>query len=229
MGTDDLFKKRKGRKLKRKENIRQMAPYRYLIVCEGKKTEPNYFEGIKQRIEIKYKDKIDVRKKIELEIEGTGRNTQDLVNYTLEIRSLSKNIYGNVWVVFDKDDFSEEQFNNAINRANENDIRVAWSNEAIELWFFLHFEYLDAAINRHQYIDKLNDYFSKYKINNGKYNKSLPEIFDILFKIGNVQKAIERSIKLRSSHCELGNITNCSKNPCTTVDELVKELFEYID
>ncbi|MBZ4647442.1 MAG: RloB protein, partial [Clostridia bacterium] len=51
MGSDDLFKKRKGAKKKRKESIRERAPYRYLIVCEGGKTEPNYFEGIKRKVE----------------------------------------------------------------------------------------------------------------------------------------------------------------------------------
>ena len=73
MGTDDLFKKRKGRKNKRKENLRQMAPYRYLIVCEGGKTEPNYFEGIKKQVDKRFVDKLDI--KIEIDIEGTGKNT----------------------------------------------------------------------------------------------------------------------------------------------------------
>lgn len=118
MGTDDLFKKRKGAKRKRKEAIRDIVPYRYLIVCEGKKTEPNYFQGIKRKIEVKYKDKVDVKNKVELDIEGTGRNTKDLVEYAIRLRSLSEIPYGHTWVVFDKDSFSDEQFNNAIFMAN---------------------------------------------------------------------------------------------------------------
>ena len=46
MGSDDLFHKRKAkqtRDLKRKKDKR--APYdKVLIVCEGGKTEPNYFQ-----------------------------------------------------------------------------------------------------------------------------------------------------------------------------------------
>lgn len=48
MGTDDLFHKRKQRRatsLQRKKALK--APYdRVLIVCEGAKTEPNYFREI---------------------------------------------------------------------------------------------------------------------------------------------------------------------------------------
>lgn len=47
MGSDDFFKQRKGNKKMRKEESKKLAPYRYLIVCEGTKTEPNYFKSIK--------------------------------------------------------------------------------------------------------------------------------------------------------------------------------------
>lgn len=43
MGFDNLHKKRQGNLKKRKENIKEVEPLRFLIVCEGKKTEPNYF------------------------------------------------------------------------------------------------------------------------------------------------------------------------------------------
>jgi hypothetical protein len=50
MGTDNLFHKRKARQaesLQRKKAKRD--PYaRILIVCEGKKTEPNYFKDLRK-------------------------------------------------------------------------------------------------------------------------------------------------------------------------------------
>ena len=50
MGTDNLFHKRKKRKtesLRRKKAMKD--PYDVvLIVCEGKKTEPNYFSEMKK-------------------------------------------------------------------------------------------------------------------------------------------------------------------------------------
>lgn len=227
MGTDDFFNKRKGRKIKRKENMRQMAPYRYLIVCEGEKTEPYYFIGIKKQIDKKFVDKVDI--KIELDIEGTGKNTESLVNYAIKQRSLSEKLYGNVWVVFDKDNFSDEQFENAIKQAEDNEIKTAWSNESIELWFLLHFEYLDSALSRYQYFEKLNNHFKGNNINNGKYSKNMPDIYQILNQIGNVYKAIDRSKKLLKFHKEQGITRDCLKNPCTKVYELVEQLLELLD
>lgn len=45
---------------KRKSDFLQVAPANYLIVCEGKQTEPNYFNGLKQAINKKYGNKVDV-------------------------------------------------------------------------------------------------------------------------------------------------------------------------
>ncbi|QZY54969.1 RloB family protein [Crassaminicella profunda] len=234
MGSDDLFKKRKGNRKKRKENSKKLAPYRYLIVCEGKKTEPKYFEGIKNKINEKYTDAIKVKEKIDdIKVIGTGRNTQDLVKFTIgeleRLKNQGELPYGNVWVVFDKDDFLDEQFNNAIYQAQAKGFHVGWSNEAIELWFVLHFEFLNTAIHRYQYIDKLNHYFKKFGLNKGRYEKNLENIFDILCKYGDMQKAIERSVKLEKIYLEEGLNTESKMNPGNNVYKLVQELIAYID
>lgn len=231
MGSDDFFKQRKGNKKKRKEESKKLAPYRYLIVCEGTKTEPNYFQGIKKLIDIKYEDKVTVKgRKFDINIVGTGRNTEDLVKFTIEeidrAKSLDELPYGNVWVVFDKDDFTDQQFNNAIAQAKKNEYRVAWSNEAIELWFLLHFEYLQSAIHRSQYIEKLNEYFGVFGL--GKYEKNLENIYDILVGFGSLEKAIANANRLRKLHDEMGMVKAAQMNPCTTVDILVEELISII-
>lgn len=38
-----------------------------------------------------------------------------------------------MWCVFDKDSFTNEQFNLAIINAEKDNIEVAWSDEAVEL------------------------------------------------------------------------------------------------
>ena len=65
----------------RKDRLRskRRAPANYLIVCEGKKTEPNYFNGLKKKINEKFGNKVDVLIP-NIEVKGTGRNTTDLVN-----------------------------------------------------------------------------------------------------------------------------------------------------
>ena len=49
MGTDNLFHKRKARTARAlQRRAAKRAPYaKILIVCEGEKTEPNYFNGVK--------------------------------------------------------------------------------------------------------------------------------------------------------------------------------------
>lgn len=227
--ADQIFKKRKGKRIKRKEAIKEIAPFRYLIVCEGKKTEPNYFKGIKKLINSKYGDKIVVEdiKVDRIEIDGTGRNTQDLVKYALKKRKNAEIPYGHVWCVFDKDSFTEEQFNNAISQCNDNDIEVAWSNEAIELWFLLHFEYLNTGINRTQYIIKLNQYFKANCINNGKYEKNLENIYEILVEYGDIEVAVKNAKNLHKKYNELDSPSK--RNPSTHVFALVEDLFEYLN
>ena len=117
---------------KRKKNIRNKRKY-YLIVCEGEATEPNYFEGLKQ----------DLPKGIltayQIDIAGTGRNTQSLIDEAIRLqRAYEKNTtrkLDKLWVVFDKDSFSAQDFNGAIQRCLNSDIGCAWSNEAFELWY----------------------------------------------------------------------------------------------
>ena len=101
--ADQIFKKRKGQKIKRKIAEKEIAPFRYLIVCEGEKTEPLYSKDIRDKINEKFGDKIKVKNLSanRIEIDGTGRNTESLVNYALEKKRTARIPYGHVWCVFD--------------------------------------------------------------------------------------------------------------------------------
>lgn len=50
MGTDDLFKKRRAARKQRKHEYKIPKANSFLIVTEGERTEPLYFEGIKKLI-----------------------------------------------------------------------------------------------------------------------------------------------------------------------------------
>lgn len=81
-------------------------------------------------------------------IEGEGRATVALVDKTLEIKQEleRKNAmsFDRVWVVFDKDDFDD--FNDAIKKAHKLGFQSAWTNEAFELWYYLHLSILTQAL-----------------------------------------------------------------------------------
>lgn len=199
---------------KRKENIREKL-VRFLIVCEGKKTEPHYFKSLINNY---------ISAVCEVTIEGEGRATVALVDRTLEIKAEleRKNAmsFDRVWVVFDKDDF--EDFNDAIKKAHKLGFKSAWTNEAFELWYYLHFEYLDTGINRDAYIEKLEKAFrNKMGDNSFKYRKGNPDIYKLLQQYGREDLAKRFAKQLRTLHTG----TNYAMHkPCTMVDKLVEEL-----
>lgn len=81
---------------KSKLKSKRLASANYLIVCEGKQTEPNYFNGLKKKINEKYGNKVDVLIP-SIEVKGTGKNTTDLVNYTDKFVTIQNKRYGQVW------------------------------------------------------------------------------------------------------------------------------------
>lgn len=199
---------------KRKENVREKL-VRFLIVCEGTKTEPHYFEAL-------IKNYISTVR--EVTIEGEGRATVALVDRTLEIKQEleRKNAmsFDRVWVVFDKDDFDD--FNDAIKKANKLGFHSAWTNEAFELWYYLHFEYLDTGIGRADYIKKLEEAF-KEKLGDShfEYKKGNPDIYSLLQQYGREDLAKRFAQQLRGLYT---GTDYAAHKPCTMVDKLVEEL-----
>lgn len=188
---------------------------RFLIVCEGEKTEPNYFKAL-------IADQLSVVR--EVFIEGEGCATIALVKRALEIKNELEREnefeFDRVWVVFDKDDFKD--FNEAINLSKQYKFRSAWTNEAFELWYYLHFEYLDTAIGRYDYIRKLQDIIrNKTNNQNFKYQKNDPNFYALLHNIGNEKLAKRFAGRLRKMHNGSDYAKQC---PRTEVDLLVDEL-----
>ena len=193
---------------KRKVATRRMH-LNYLIVCEGERTEPNYFEaligGRNSRV-------------LDADILGKGQSTCRLVRTAQEERDKSPIEYDRVWVVFDKDNFVD--FNEAIELARTNNINAAWSNESFELWYYLHFQYLDTPINRSQYIEALNREIRKY-VPEYSYKKNDKSTFAILNQYGNLSMAIRHAQRLETLYHDSNY---ASHKPCTKVHHLVLEL-----
>lgn len=199
---------------KRKENVREQY-VRFLIVCEGTKTEPLYFEALIKNTTSTIR---------EVTIEGEGRATVALVDRTLEIKQdlERKNDmeFDRVWVVFDKDDFQD--FNDAIAKARRLGFQPAWTNEAFELWYYLHFEFLDTGIGREAYISKLQEFFRRRMEDESfVYRKGNPEIYHLLQQYGREEVAKRHAKMLRRMFT---STDYASHKPCTRIDLLVEEL-----
>lgn len=210
---DNVYKKRFVREEKKRiVDIRPKLVY-FLIVCEGEKTEPNYF--------IEFEKKLP-RGTVELRIDGTGRNTLGLVNYTIKLRDDACRTYDRVWAVFDKDDFPSRNFNGAIVKASSHNINCAWTNEAFEFWFLLHFQFVNTGMKRDDYKNYLEREIIKKSGNPSyKYLKNDPKTFSILETHGNQKQAIEWAKQLKEKYIDQRYHTH---NPCTLVHELIEEL-----
>ncbi|MBE9088394.1 RloB domain-containing protein [Microcystis aeruginosa LEGE 11464] len=186
---------------------------RFLIVCEGEKTEVNYFKAFA------------VPKKFEVMVKGEGKNSLSLVEKAIQIiDNLKKDdSFDQIWCVFDKDNCSKEQFNQAERLAKENNVKIAYSNEAFEIWFILHFQYLDIATSRSEYLTILTNQMKKYGLLNKKekYAKNREDMYE---KLKPYQRtAITNAAKLIQDRDEAKKHP-FDANPSTTVQELVQEL-----
>jgi hypothetical protein len=210
---------RRYEKQAQKRKPRQIV-CKILIVCEGTQTEPNYFKAFK-----KFNRGTCV---YEIDIEGEGKNTIQVVDRAIELRDNAKyigNEYDRVWAVFDRDSFPPEKFNGAITKAKDNDIECAWSNEAFELWYLYHFHNRVTAMNREEYkkaisgaVNKSSKYKSK-KIY--KYAKNEPENYSIMTKFGSQENAIKWA---EAKSQEYTDQCYAEQNPCTMVFDLVRQL-----
>jgi len=208
---------------KRKLNVRTKRMY-YLIVCEGEATEPNYFEGLKQDLPK------GVLTAYQIDIEGTGRNTQSLVDEALRLKTAyEKNTtrpVDKLWVVFDRDSFAAKDFNNAIVRCAQNApvIGCAWSNEAFVLWYLLHFHYYNNAISRKDYQDLIEENLRPILGEEYRYQKNSIEMYALLKEYGSIEDAIRNAKNLERNFAGRQDCAN--HNPCTMVYKLVEELLQ---
>jgi RloB-like protein len=171
-----------------------------LIVCEGEKTEPNYFRGFR----------VAEIHNVDINIHGTGYNTLSLVNEAIRLKEQQG--FDSIWCVFDKDDFSNSDFNSAISKAHSNGFSVAYSNQSFELWYILHYKYLTSDLHRDRYCKLLS------KCLGFPYKKNDRDTYQRLLSMQ--ETAIANSEKLLQSHS--GN--PATNSPSTTVHLLVKAL-----
>lgn len=205
---------------KSKLQSKRLAPANYLIVCEGVETEPNYFDGLRKRINDKYGSKVDVLIP-NIEIKGTGENTTALVKYTDRFVNYANKKYGQVWVVFDKDDYKDEQFDKAIKLCEYN---VAWSNPNFELWLLSHLKKVDRYISKDDILKEMDKEFQKNGF--GNYNKTDEKIFEKLSDNKGIDKAIKNCKNMELLN-EKGQPS--ARNPMTKVYEVVEGLKEYLE
>lgn len=145
MGTDDLHHKKFERQkpsLKPKKVI--------LILCEGKKTEINYFQRLKESLHL-----------TNLHIQSAKRSAP--THIIQEAKDSSD--YDEIYCVFDKD--SHENLDKALQEAQKYKIQAIVSAPCFEFWLLLHFmattqDFMTCkAVQKHKDFKKNLPYYQK--------------------------------------------------------------------
>jgi hypothetical protein len=191
---------------------------KFLIVCEGKNTEPEYFK----KFHVPTNHVIIKR----------GCNTKiKLVKYAIKLKKLPENEDREIWCVYDYDFKPDEaltqpkDFDNSIKMAHANGMNVAWSNDAFELWFVLHYQDYESS-NHRSYLNKIlkKEWGLKSFSKEAKTQEFCEGHYDRLGGTKSVSQsqAIKRA---RALHNNYGTKKDYHKHcSCTTVYKLVEEL-----
>ncbi len=181
---------------------------RVLIVCEGKRTEPTYFIAL-------CRDKRLTAAEVEVVQSELGTNPRNVVDYAVDRKneaSDDEEPYDEVWCVFDRDE--HDGIPEALNRARDCRIEVAFSNPSFELWFLQHFRYSSGYIERDAAESKLKQDIPDYHKSMDVYERILSQQED----------AVVNARRLVKHHTDLGDAP--TNNPSTTVYKLVTALNE---
>lgn len=203
------YNPRLERSLKRRSSYRDIKQS-FLIICEGVNTEPDYFNAFRLT-------------SASVKALGKGLNTIKLVQEAIIIKNEERkkgHVFDQYWVVFDKDDFSNHDFNEAIRLAESNGFQVAYSNQAFEYRFLLHFNMYRGYIHRNDYEQMLS---LQMKVRYNKKGNFTTKIYGLLLPYQ--QEAISRARKILA---EFGNTPPSHAISSTTVFKLVEDLNRFI-
>ena len=205
---------------KKPDRVIKIHPEYHLIVTEGTDTEPAYFGAIKEIINKRYPEKIY------LDVSGEGDNIIGLFGRAKLLAGNNSNVYKHVWIVYDTDDFPADYIDRVLqlcveSSTEETMFHAVWSNQCIELWFLLHFGFMQSDIHRSEYWPKITDYLKK--IGAGEYAKNRTDMYHILRPYMDTAIANAKSLDA----INYGKVPSKAA-PGTKVYELVERLKPYL-
>lgn len=182
----------------------------FLIITEGVNTEPDYFTSFRLT-------------SASIQVIGEGMSCLSLVKKTISIRDNLKKrgrTYDQNWVVFDKDDNPDKTFNDAIVLAQKENFHVAYSNQAFEYWFLLHFKKYKGCFTRIQMNKMLSKILGETYI---KKSGHAAELYIRLLPLQ--QEAITRAKEIFK---EMSHGNPAKEESTTTVFQLVEQLNQFL-
>ncbi|MBU2978803.1 RloB family protein [Alteromonas sp. C1M14] len=216
MGSEDLHHKRKAkasRELKRRASRR--SPYdKVLIVCEGEKTEPNYFNELVHYYKLNSAN---------VEIDGScGSSPKSVFKRAEKLAKIEQDkgdSYDRIYCVFDKDShetYEETKAKIALKKPAGLFFHIV-SVPCFEYWLLLHFQYTTKPFSATGRSSIANEVLKELKKVMPEYSKGDEKVFCTLleqleFAKQNAQRALKAVEK------------NFTDNPSTHIHELVDYL-----
>jgi hypothetical protein len=205
---------RKNKSLQRKRK-KPREPYDVvLIVCEGAKTEPEYFKALKNELRLSSTN-------IRICGKECGSAPVSVVDYAIE-ESKKFGDYNRVYCVFDRD--RHETYETALNKVNQTKLRNGAKISAItsvpcfEYWLLLHFADTARPYGALASVSPCEELLRDLKTHISGYEKG-SDVFSITYPL--VDEALRRA-KIRERNC----VVDGTDNPSTKVHELVVYLRE---
>lgn len=154
--------KRSAVSYRRKSKTIRPNPF-FIIVCEGKVTEPEYFKKFPYYYKVGGLSPEGMHyshKPVHIEAEA-GQHAQVVKNAVRILREMNKT-FGtiekkDVWCVFDCDE-KPDSLTEAVQMATAQGFNPIYTIQRFELWFVLHFQHLSTAINPKDYDKKTSKY-----------------------------------------------------------------------
>ncbi len=232
-------KEQEKKDFQRKTNDKEKV-HDIIISCEDSVSAPAYFQKIIDKLIQNKKitqDSIVIVNQKKVKGSNPTKVLERLKNYN-ENGKLYKD-FTDKWIVIDRDtprvnsgghtakDFNEA-LQNSKSKISKYNVDVAYANDSFELWYLLHFDYINSSLHRDDINKKLikklklknPSIFSNLDDENIKTVKYTKLIFDEL--LASQEKAISRAKKLLLSYGENHNPEK--DNPSTTVHKLVEIL-----
>lgn len=201
----------------RRRPYHQEPKRRFILFCEGKNTEPAYFDAINclyrnSLITVETVGGVGapytiaekaVEQAKELGLARSSRRKRD---------SFEEN--DQVWAVFDRDE--HPRFDEAIVLCERHGVYTGRSNPCFELWLVLHEQEYDKHENHHDMQKVLESLRPEYDKDSGK----MPDCEEMLARVEEAEERSERQLQSR----EQGG--NPYGNPSTTVGRLTRAIRE---
>lgn len=188
---------------------KRQPKHRILVVCEGKVTEPKYF----QKLQHAFRNPL-----VHVEIHKQAGVPMTVVDRAIELNDEARQAarrngdgflnYDEVWCVFDVDE--HPRLEKALKLAEDSGFQVALSNPCFELWALLHFRDQVQQVHRREVQGALKEILPKY-------DKEL----DFGRMHGGYEDAVKRAQSLEKSANAVGDPR---RNPSTSVYRLTEQI-----